>query len=87
MLDFSSLKPFLEVVFFPKNVIFSLLFEVILKVSVSSSSGFQPASPLEGEAVTCVNLTNFTASPLRGEAERSSDEGGIDTNTEKKGTL
>ncbi|MDD7299697.1 hypothetical protein, partial [Fibrobacter intestinalis] len=30
LLDFSSLKPFLEVVFFPKNVIFSLLFEVIL---------------------------------------------------------
>lgn len=32
----------------------------------------------------CVNLTHSTASPLRGEAERSSDEGGKDRiNTNK----
>ena len=37
-------------------------------------------SPLEGEAVACVNLARLIASPLMGEAERSSDEGGIDSN-------
>ena len=52
--------------------------------SISPSSGFQPASPLKGEAVKFVKLTQVTASPLRGEAERSSDEGDIDINTKKK---
>ena len=44
---------------------------------VSPSSGFQPASPLKGEAMKRAKLMHLTASPLRGEAERSSDEGGI----------
>ena len=48
--------------------------------SVSPSSGFQPASPLNGEAVKRVRLAQETASPLRGEAECSSDEGGIEIN-------
>ena len=45
---------------------------------IPPSSALRAASPLKGEAVTCVNLARFTASPLRGEAERSSDEGDID---------
>ena len=40
-----------------------------------SSSALRAASPLKGEAVACTYLTRFIASPLRGEAERSSDEG------------
>ena len=47
--------------------------------SISPSSGFQPASPLKGEAVRYVKLAQVTASPLRGEAARRADEGGIDT--------
>ena len=39
------------------------------------SSELRSASPLEGEAVERVKLAQVTASPLRGEAERSSDEG------------
>ena len=34
-------------------------------------------SALKGEAVKCVRLAKVIASPLRGEAERSSDKGGI----------
>ena len=44
--------------------------------NVSPSSALRAASPLKGEAVECAKLTQVTASPLRGEAERSSDEGG-----------
>ena len=60
------------------------------------SSGFQPASPLKGEAITCANQTRLTASPLRGEAARRADEGdidskkqegGIDSNANKIGTM
>ena len=46
-------------------------------LSISPSSALWAASPLEGEAVECVNLAQVTASPSRGEAERSSDEGEI----------
>ena len=35
------------------------------------------SSALKGEAVKCVKLAKVIASPLRGEAERSSDKGGI----------
>ena len=47
-------------------------------ISMPPSSELRSASPLKGEAVTCVNLARFTASPLRGEAARRADEGGID---------
>ena len=50
---------------------------------MSPSSELRSASPLKGEAVTCINLTNFTASPLRGEAGWKPDEGGIDVNLHK----
>ena len=39
-----------------------------------------PASPLKGEALKCVNLARLHASPLRGEAVRRTDEGGIKFN-------
>ena len=51
--------------------------------SVSPSSGFQPASPLKGEAVRRVKLTQVTASPLRGEAARRADEGGKNSRVAK----
>ena len=46
-------------------------------ITISPSSGLRPASPLKGEAVACVKLAYLTASPSRGEAGRSPDEGGI----------
>ena len=42
---------------------------------MSPSSGLRPASPLKGEAVDYVKLAHFAASPSRGEAGRSPDEG------------
>ena len=67
-----------------------------IQFSVSPSSELRSASPLKGEAVTCAYPTRFIASPSRGEAERSSDEGdrdskkqegGIDSNANKIGTM
>ena len=58
-----------------------------LSISVSPSSELRSASPLKGEAVTCVSLAHFTASPLRGEAARRADEGGKKNKINKPSVL
>ena len=47
--------------------------------SMPPSSELRPASPLKGEAVKFVKLTQVTASPSRGEAGWKPDEGDIDS--------
>ena len=60
--------------------------ENILKF-ITPSSELRSASPLKGEAVTCVSLAHFTASPLRGEAARRADEGGKKNKINKPSVL